>query len=367
MMPDDQRIVDPFGKRPVARGRHGRLPVRRAIHVAVVVLAAVAVIGCVRTDGSLGRLETPSAASEPTAAPTDPLLADAEIERAIQFRTKSGLRADEAWVRAMAVDPTARDGVRRYSVPLTPAEIRTIESRARTLGEILAAVKPYGEQHPEGWGGAYQDIALDRVVVLLAGDRAVHEADLRRLVRPDAPLVVEPAQWPLAELATLQDRVTRDIGWLNENGFFFMGVGVNVQANLLEIDISSANPKAPQVLAERFDAAGRLRVRSDGTGVRLLPKGSLVGVVVDRAGNPVPDLDVEIFGDIPGGGPNGDVGHGTSSTGEFEFQDIAAIGYEVRVFAPDGDGRVVVGTARTEVRPGATSFVKVIVGPLPGG
>lgn len=364
MMSVEHRRVDAREVEPGATGRYGRLPVRRAIHVAVVVLAAVAVIGCVRTDG---RIETPSAPSAPSATPTDPLLAAVEIERAIEFRMTSGLRFDEAWVRAMAVDPTARDGVRRYSVPLTPAEIRTIEGRARTLDEILAAVEPYGEQHPEGWGGAYHEPALGRVVVLLAGDRAVHEADLRRLVRPDAPLVVEPVQWPLAELAALQDRVTREADWLNENGFFFMGVGVDVQANRLVIDISSANAQAPQVLAERFDAAGRLRVRSDGTGVRLLPKGSLVGVVVDRAGNPVPDLDVEIAGDIPGGGPNGDIGHGTSSTGEFEYQGIAAIGYEVRVFAPDGDGRVVVGTARAEVRPGATTFVKVIVGPLPGG
>jgi hypothetical protein len=164
----------------------------------------------------------------------------------------------------------------------------------------------------------------------------------------------------------LSDRIAQD-GWLRGEGFYLLDLGPDIRENVEQLHVSSAEPGAAGRIARHYGAGDMLIVTSDGTGVTSLPTGGLAGVVLDRFGRPVPELDVEIVGDIPGSGSRGDRGVETDSRGEFVMNDITATGYEVRLLDPtaadgarlEGADRIHVRTFRVTIEPGSMTFVQV--------
>lgn len=285
---------------------------------------------------------------------------DAELDRAIAFRRAAGLRADRSWTRFVATSPESRPGIAAFSVPLMPDELAQLQRRAVTMDEIMPVIESYGTAHPDEWAGAYIDSAHGRAVALFTDRVAEHEDALRRLLRPHAPLDVLDATWTLRELEALQREITSQIPWLREQDYFFLGAGVDLKANTAFLEVSSADPDAERRLLEHFDGLGKLMITSDGTGARLLPTGSLTGIVTDPDGQPIEGLLVELAGDVPGTAGT-DIGQGTGKGGRFRFTDIAAIGYDILLYAEDGDARILRGEDRAVVRAGKTTEVIIVL------
>lgn len=289
----------------------------------------------------------------------NPWLDSAEIDRAMEFRRASGLRADELWARRVAMDPASEIGVEAFSIPLLPSEVEGLERRARISDEAMPVIEAYGEAEPT-WAGAYVERQTGAMIALFTDDAVRHQLALGRLLHPEASVIVVEASWTLAELRRLQKAIAADAGWLEEHGHKLLGVGVSISSNHTFVDVSSADPRIGEILAQRYDGAGRLAVTTDGTGVRLWPTGTLTGLVLDKNGDPVGDLLVELVPDIPGAGPASDIGYATGPTGRFAFRDVTAVRYIVHVVAESDPGQVL-GEAEAIVRAGKTTEVTITV------
>lgn len=285
---------------------------------------------------------------------------DAELDRAMAFRRAAGLRSDRSWARFVATSPESRPGIAAFSVPLMPDELAQLQRRAATMDEIMPVVESYGTAHPEEWAGAYVDNAHGRAVALFTDRVAEHEDVVRRMLRPHAPLDVLDATWTLRELEALQKEITSQIPWLREQDYYFLGAGVDLRANTVFLEVSSADPDAERTLIDHFDGSGKLMIVSDGTGARFLPTGTLTGTVTDPDGQPIEGLLVELEGDVPGTAGT-DIGQGTGQGGRFRFTDIAAIGYEILLYAEDGDARILRGSDRAVVRAGKTTDLMIVL------
>lgn len=332
-------------------------------------LLATLVLGCGDAARSLADPQ-PSVAATPS---PNPWLTEANIARAIDFRTSFGLRADEAWVRRVAADPAANPRKSRYGIPLTPSEVAELVARAATTGALTDVVQAYGVDHPDDFVDVFVDAAQGRVIAQFAREIERHEAALRKLVAPDAPLDVEAVQYTHEELQVLFDRVVHD-GWLDERGYDLLDAGINTRANRVELYVSTADPDAVQTIAAHYDAGPMFEVTTDGIGWTQLPRGTLRGVAVDAHGTPVPALVVRLQPDVPPGtrlmgGPP--LQTETTARGRFEL-DVPALGYEVTFHSQFGrDGRylefveqVQVGQSRTEVIAEAVTVLVVEVEPL---
>ncbi len=301
----------------------------------------------------------PSAEAAP--AEQNEWTSEIELTRAMNFRRAAGLRSDRLWTRFVATSPDTQPGIRAFSVPLMPDELLTLQGRARTMDAIMPVVESYGTGHPNDWAGAYVDNVHGRAVALFVDRIEEHEDAVRRLLHPNAPLDVLDATWTLQELVAMQRAITRQIPWLRDHSFYFLGAGVDLRANVAFLEVSSGDPDAERILLEHFEGFGKLIVKSDGTGARLLPTGTLRGTVTDEEGQPIAGLLVELEGDIPGTGNTGDIGHATGPAGQFLFTDIAAIAYDIVLYEEVGDARVLKGSDRAVVRVGKITEVTIIV------
>lgn len=313
--------------------------------------------------------ETVSPAASAVTAPTataNPWLAADQVARAIDFRRKAGLRADDAWVRQVALDPDALAGVLAYGVPLTPDELQALEARLIDIAAVRETVDEYGKAHADVWAGSTQDNATGIVTARFAAPIGSYEAALWSRVPPSARLSVIQVRWSLKSLEEVELRLQADLlsgaTWFADNDMAVLGAGLDIRLNQLTIEVSSARSDVDGLLEGRYAAAGMITVDSDGTGVALLPKGDLAGKVVDQDGNPVVGATIELEPSIAGAGPKGDVGYETSRTGRFRIDDIEAIQYTVRVYT-DGDAgsRNLLATASVTVAAGLTTNTTIVV------
>ncbi|HEV2005202.1 MAG TPA: hypothetical protein VGQ85_01190, partial [Candidatus Limnocylindrales bacterium] len=227
-----------------------------------------------------------STSAEPTAvAPIGSPTSD-EAE-AIRFRTSFGLQADLAYVRFVAGSPLASN--RDFGVPLLPSEVTELNARAANADAIVGAIQRYAAAHADEFAGVYldQEGGGGAVTTMWTGHLEEHAAAIRAMVRPDARIAFRAGTFTYRDLRALQDRIGADWDWMRASGIAPMGLGVNIIANRLEIDVSSANPDAAGLVASHYAVAdGMLTVISDGTGAALLPRGTVKGRVVDSLGKP---------------------------------------------------------------------------------
>jgi hypothetical protein len=262
----------------------------------------------------------PTAASSPIPQASLPASLDDKTREAVRLRIEYGLRHDLAWIRQVEADSTA---VMDFRVPMLPAETASLFARNELTAPVQRALNGYG--HTDEFGGLYTDNAKGGVVVLLGTtDPAIHEA----AIRPKLPLchAVEFRQvrWSDLELRRWQDRISADVDWMTGIAAVAIGIGADTVENVVDIDISSANPDAGRLVLAHYAAAdGMIRVTSDGTGAHLLPVGTVVGRVVLADGRPPgPNdlmLDAGSPSDPPGWCGGGDIGYGVSEDGGIEF------------------------------------------------
>ncbi len=237
-----------------------------------------------------------------------------------------------------------------------------LRKRAADRHEITSLAQGYGEEHPDAWAGLY--IEGNAVVVMLVDPTGERAAELQRQVNPTAQLVIRSASRSLRDLTALQDRIAVD-GWLIAN-YHVLEAGVDVEHNVVSIEVSSSDARAPAAIEAHYGAGDALSVSIDGTGVARLPTGTISGRAVDRDGQPVAGLAIQLIPDLAGV-DTGEIAWSTRRDGTFRI-DVPATGYEIRlVIDVDAAGHpaptngIQVGIARVEVKAGKTTQVTVTV------
>lgn len=312
---------------------------RMLVH-GMAVVSATLLIGCsVAGPAASGDLETgspaanlapaPAAATadpcpilEPTPIPQASLPAslDEGTREAVRRRTEYGLRHDLAWIRDVAADPTS---TQEFGLPMLPTETASLFARNNLPDPVRRVLDVYG--HTDEFGGLYIDNAQGGVVVVLwTTDPAVHEAAIRPKLPPCHPVEFRQVRWSEHELRGWQYRISADMDWMADIAAKVTGVGADIDDNVVDIDISSANPDAGDLIVAHFAAPhGMIRVISDGTGAHLLPTGTVVGRVLMADGRPpgMNDLmlDAGSPNDPPGWCGGGDIGYGVDEDGRIEF------------------------------------------------
>ena len=254
---------------------------------------------------------------------------------------------------AVAADPRARTAVLDF--PMLPEEEAAFLRRQDSYQQVVSAVQRYVPGHEDEFGGVWIDQDRHTVVAAWTAHIADHRLGILAQLGAAGPLEVRLVRYPERALRDLQDRIAADWDWMRTIDARATGVGADIEANVTDLEISSANPLAPALILAHYGVpADMLRVTSDGTGILLLAKGTVRGTVVRADGTP-PDprasLNVEWASDHPGAGSGdcggGDVGYGVGANGRFELP-CAPGGWTITItdmdhdFAPLGHGHVVV-------------------------
>ena len=233
-----------------------------------------------------------------------------------------------------------------FGVPLLPAEMDELNARAANADAVRDVVRSEGDLHASEFGGLYIDQKNGGAFTSLwTANLEAHAAAIWLGVRPGARLAFLSATYTYRDLEALQSRISADWDWMRAFGIAPMGVGVDVIANRVHVDVSSANPDATAVILAHYGAPpGTIAVESDGTGVELIPLGEIRGQVIDSLGKPpggaiAGDLGLSWKSDGPGYCGVGDVGFGVSDDGTFHMPCTAG-GQTIEVqtiLVPNGD------------------------------
>jgi len=308
-------------------------------------------------------LALPSPTPTPTAEPL-PSGLDPQVVAAIAWRRETGLRTDPAWVLQVAADPTASES---WAYPILPEEEAFIFARQERLQRYVGLVQRHAGEFPDEFGGLYMDNANSRVASLWTANLEGHLAALRELAGDDAPIAVLPARWSERELRSVQERITTDMAWFAAFDAAVQGIGADVTRNVVSVEISSADPDAPRLIAERLAAnldvpVEMLEVTSDGTGVELLPSGTVKGVVLLADGSRPGENELMVDGraDRVGYCGGGDIGYGVGADGTFEIPcKVGTYTMEIRGPGQGDRDRVVVGQVHVVVRAGQVTTVRI--------
>jgi hypothetical protein len=284
---------------------------------------------------------------------------DPSIAAAMEFRTQFGLRADRDWIVKVAADPSASST--QYGVPLLPDELADLNKRAEETEAIVPIVQAYGEENRDVFGGLYIDQASGGVVALFTRDVTEHQRALLARLKPGARVVVRQVRWSDAELRALQELITNDRQWLDVIPARLSSAATDTIGNVVELNVSSANPNVARLIIEHYNAAEKLKVNSDGTGALLQPMGRLMGQVVDVQGRPVARVDVE-YEPLFNAGAMAGTGHITDADGRFEIGAVVPGKWRVFVMVEGTE----FGSVEVDVPPGAFATARVVLTrPLP--
>ena len=304
----------------------------------------------------------------PVASPSSPTEATEpvpfEIAYAMHQREVFGLRSDRAWVEQVAADPRATTFTLDF--PMLPEEDAEFTRRQVDFGTVAAAVKAYAQTVPEAFGGVYIDQPRHVVVALWTATPEVPRIRILARLGGWAPLEARQVRHTEQELDDLVDRIGSDWDWMKGAGALPLSAGTEIIDNLVSLQVSSANPAiGAQILLHYGVGPDILRVDSDGSGVFLLPRGTIEGTVVMAGGKPVPgrnELMLQWEADGPGECGVGDMGYGVG-TGRFELP-CSPGGWTILVMTPvPDDGWEEVGRGHVVVPPGGTVELRITLEP----
>ncbi len=261
-------------------------------------------------------------ANVPTEAPTpasaEPLPSDPLLRHAVEFRRSLGLRFDLAWVEAVAVDPRAT--ATYLAIPMLPEEEADVTARYSDADTVAAVVNEYSATHADEFGGVYIDMESGAgVVSLWSGHLEVHEAAIRARLAPGARAAFRRVVYSERYLRSLQDQVVADRDWMASIPAVMQSAYVDTIRNVTILSVSSADPRAADLIEAHYGLGNAFEATSDETGADLIPWGTVVGRVRTPAGDAPGSADYNLrwHGTGPGDCGGGDVGYGLSEAGTF--------------------------------------------------
>jgi hypothetical protein len=259
--------------------------------------------------------------------------------------------------------------------PMLPEEEAALVARQATVDRVVDAVHRYTADHPDEFGGVYIDAARGVVVTLWTAHAAEHRLEILRVIGAMAPLEARQRRWTEQDLDALLARISADWDWMRAIGAVAEGAGVETLNGIVSLQISSANPAAPALILAHYGVGpDMLRIDSDGTGILLLPRGTIRGTVVTADGG-VPRMDgwgLEVrwasdqAGDGHGDCGHGDIGYGVGEGGRFELP-CAPGGWTITIEVMRETGGnpewAVVGSGHVVVPPGGTVPLRIVLDP----
>ena len=216
----------------------------------------IAVVGLVFM--TLAACARPSApASHPEAAtPEATMELTAEIREAIRVRENFGLRADPAYVAAVAGDATA--SAIEIGIPLLPSE--AAEMRRRMSLEDHELIDTYAAKHRDEFGGLFIDQPGGGVLVVLFTDHLdEHRSAIEELVIPGMRVRVDPARFTEDALNDAQTALNPALPIWSDEGIAFVSSWVDISENRVGVMVKSANPNAAAII-EAFGPPGAIAV-----------------------------------------------------------------------------------------------------------
>lgn len=226
---------------------------------------------------------TPSSPKSPTQVlPTGQATARPEDVVAWQhFRDTFGLRSDEAWVRAVADEPTSTI---EFGVPLLPWEIARIAALNLAHRELIPILEDYGRLFPDEYAGTFID---GPVAVIQFRDHVTERrAALATLLGSKSSVDVRQVRYSLMDLTGFARRLEADGEWLSSVGVDLISALPRVQDNKVEL-IFKANEDLERQIASRFGNPDWLALTREGPLPWAGGYGRLVIRIVDRSGKGV--------------------------------------------------------------------------------
>jgi hypothetical protein len=285
---------------------------------------------------------------------------EAAVREAIRFRTEFGLRADDAYVRHLANDPTAVVG---FGIPMLPGELAELRARISTADGITEAVDAYAATVPDVFGGQYIDSTTGTVYALFTDDLAVHRAALGKVLHPSAPLELLPARYSERALKAVMELLAPNRAWFEGIGAPIAGASLETTANRVWLMVSGDPPRGFDQIYERLGVPqDMVRITVEDRSLEKLPRGALRGQIVNALGLKVRGVfDVRVIGDRGSYEPDGGVGISTESDGSFFIERLAEMGWTIEII-DFSTGRVI-GSAHAVVVGGETANITVRVDP----
>ncbi|MGZ8514293.1 MAG: hypothetical protein ACXW4H_04225 [Candidatus Limnocylindrales bacterium] len=341
---------------------------RRAIAIGCTVL----LVGCTRAGASGAATEmpivTPSAgvtAGPASPATNEPPHVDAQLQHTIDLRRSLGLRSDLAWIEAVAADPRATTTL--LFIPLLPEEEAEVVAADASDHAVAAVVNEYANLHLDEFAGMYIDRESNAgVVSLWTGHLAEHEAAIRARLAPGARASFLQVEYSEAYLRSVQDRVVADIDWMRSIPAVMQSAYVDTIRDVTVLSVSSANPRAVELIQSHFGLGAAFEATSDGTGAALIPWGTVEGRVRTRAGDvPGPaEYNLRWHGTGPGDCGGGDVGYGVSDLGTFTLPCQQGT-WMIEVTVPDGNDWRSIGEGTVAVTADHTSKLDIVLTEAP--
>jgi hypothetical protein len=181
---------------------------------------------------------------------------DAEDREDIRrFRRDFGLPADDEVVEHFLAEYKA--GRQEEGMWLSPEEWGRYERQDELQTQAQERLSGYLTEHADSVAGVWLGAGLDpEYNIALTGDVDAHRVALLRLFpRPDV-IRVHLARYSEAELEAISDRITEESDELEALGVKWMGSGVDVEANCVEVEVVASDEESARgILEDRYGAA----------------------------------------------------------------------------------------------------------------
>lgn len=160
---------------------------------------------------------------------------DGLVDDAIRFRRSVGLEADRAFVESTFAKEGYPDDA--YGVPLSKAEVATIDDRQARLGKATSGHEWAHEQ--PGYAGSWVDQSKDGLIVYQFSKNVnAAELELDRLLPAGVAYEVRRVDRSLTELRELQARITKDIDTLAKEGIEVLSIGLDISDDTVTVGIA---------------------------------------------------------------------------------------------------------------------------------
>ena len=254
------------------------------------------------------------------------IVTEKEIEEAIDFRQRFGLRSDLTWVRAVASNPAAQIGMEEYGVPLMPNEFADMMSR-RWDPNLHLQVSAYGLRFPDDFGGAWINLKANGVTIAFKDNLDRHREALARLVPEGSVLEIVKVDWSLADLETFVDRVESEKAWFDSAGLEERATAYSMDNS---VHVQFEGPKEAAALIEQhFENAPWLKVEWGGPLPWKGPRADLTVKVLDSNGRPVSQIKIDLSPVDPTVEWSGETVLGTDAAGICVIRNVPIALYEV--------------------------------------
>lgn len=190
--------------------------------------------------------------ANPPAAPTAPEPEDDDLSYALDFRDAFGLDTTLSVVNDLLAAPGRDPEAETYSTPLTASELSTVTARLG-LSEALRILQDYGEgPAASDYAGAYMKDGL--AYIAFTSSTAAHTDVLQGLFTHLSSLRVVAATYTIDQLDAKAAEIDGDTAWQAANDIDVTSVGVDVEANRVNVGVLSPSTASEAALIAKYGA-----------------------------------------------------------------------------------------------------------------